>query len=65
MWGRSEAEASAMSNRPPHVKPPAHLSPNPPVPQPEPAERDADRDPLGRDPTRYGDWERKGVAVDF
>ena len=21
--------------------------------------------PLGPEPTRYGDWERKGVAVDF
>lgn len=54
-----------MSNRPPHVKPPAYLSPDKPVPAPQEAPRDADRDPLGRDPTRYGDWERKGVAVDF
>jgi hypothetical protein len=21
--------------------------------------------PVGPDPTRYGDWERKGVAIDF
>jgi hypothetical protein len=21
--------------------------------------------PAGLDPTRYGDWERKGIAVDF
>lgn len=27
-----------------------------------PAERDG---PKGEEPTRYGDWERKGIAVDF
>ena len=39
---------------------------SPPVPQPEakPAgEERGGRD--GLDPTRYGDWERKGIAVDF
>ena len=50
--------------RPPHVRPPAHLSENPPVPEPEELKR-PDQDPLGRDPVRYGDWELKGVAVDF
>ncbi|MEO7654449.1 MAG: DUF1674 domain-containing protein [Sphingomicrobium sp.] len=53
--------------RPSHVKPPRHLSPSPPVPEPEqpvsgppPAGEDQ-----GLDPTRYGDWEKKGIAVDF
>ncbi|MFT3977154.1 MAG: DUF1674 domain-containing protein [Sphingomonas bacterium] len=50
-----------MSKRPAHVKPPAHLSPNTPVPRPAPATPG----PADRDPTRYGDWELKGVAVDF
>ncbi len=53
-----------MGKRPDHVRPPAHLSKSPPVPKP---------DPLGctpkvtedLSPTRYGDWERKGIAVDF
>lgn len=52
--------------RPAHVKPPAHLSKSPPVPAsaavqsaPERGGRD------GPDPTRYGDWEHKGIAVDF
>ncbi|WP_374648832.1 DUF1674 domain-containing protein [Rhizorhabdus sp.] len=52
--------------RPPHVKAPAHLSPSPPVPQPEevrPTAESGGRD--GPDPTRYGDWELKGIAVDF
>jgi hypothetical protein len=56
-----------MGRRPPHVKPPAHLSPNPPVPEPDPidAKERGGHDPLGLDPTRYGDWELKGIAVDF
>lgn len=52
--------------RPKHVRPPAHLSPSPPVPKPEAHEAGP---PLGEegkpDPTRYGDWEKKGVAIDF
>ncbi|MET0375500.1 MAG: DUF1674 domain-containing protein [Rhizorhabdus sp.] len=53
--------------RPAHVKPPAHLSPNTPVPAPEeikPEEEWGGRK-NGMDPTRYGDWELKGIAVDF
>jgi hypothetical protein len=52
--------------RPPHVKPPAHLSKSPPVPEPAAPRGDPEhggRD--GLDPTRYGDWELKGIAVDF
>lgn len=53
--------------RPDHVKPPAHLTPSPPVPDPQAV--DPPPPPLGEqdklDPTRYGDWEKKGVAVDF
>lgn len=53
-----------MGKRPDHVKPPAYLAKSPPVPKPEPGTK-AQTDPLGEDPTRYGDWERKGIAVDF
>ncbi|MBM6576977.1 DUF1674 domain-containing protein [Microvirga sp. SRT01] len=53
-----------MGQRPDHLKPPSYLSPNPPVPQPEATPKRHD-DPLGRDPVRYGDWELKGIAVDF
>jgi len=53
--------------RPKHVKAPAHLSPSPPVPEPQPNAGAAP--PSGEearpDPTRYGDWEKKGIAVDF
>ncbi|AQR74702.1 DUF1674 domain-containing protein [Sphingomonas sp. LM7] len=50
-----------MGQRPSHVKPPKYLTESPPVPKPAPAV--PAKDPL--DPTRYGDWERKGVAIDF
>jgi hypothetical protein len=53
--------------RPKNLQPPAHLSPSPPVPEPQPT-KPADA-PIGEEerlePTRYGDWEKKGIAVDF
>jgi len=53
--------------RPKHLDAPAHLSPSPPVPEPQRA--DSGAAPNGEekrlDPTRYGDWEKKGIAIDF
>jgi len=52
--------------RPPHVRPPAHLSKSPPVPQPGEGEPLPEADSEGRlEPTRYGDWELNGLAIDF
>lgn len=52
--------------RPAHLKPPAHLSKSPPVPAPGDAPAMPATDPDGRlEPTRYGDWEHKGIAIDF
>lgn len=53
--------------RPKHLEAPAYLSPSPPIPSPQSVEtREC---PAGEeqrlDPTRYGDWEKKGIAVDF
>jgi len=52
--------------RPKHVKAPAYLSKSPPVPKPQAG---AAGKPAGEeealDPTRYGDWEKKGIAIDF
>ncbi|HEU0311572.1 MAG TPA: DUF1674 domain-containing protein [Sphingomicrobium sp.] len=52
--------------RPKHVKAPAYLSKSPPVPEPHMV---ATGQPAGEeerlDPTRYGDWEKKGIAIDF
>jgi hypothetical protein len=36
---------------------------NPPLPEPR-AVAPGD-DPDGLDPTRFGDWERNGIAIDF
>jgi hypothetical protein len=47
--------------RPKHLDPPDYLSKSPPVP--EPKEYREEKKPL--DPTRYGDWEKKGIAIDF
>ena len=52
--------------RPKHLKPPAHLSKSPPVPEPQPIEPEPPAGEEGQlDPTRYGDWEKKGIAIDF
>lgn len=48
------------TRRPAGLKMPAHWT-NPPVPEPRAPE--PSDDPL--DPTRFGDWEHKGIAVDF
>jgi hypothetical protein len=53
--------------RPKHLDAPAYLSSSPPLPQAEPVNTPAP--PAGEeerlDPTRYGDWEKKGIAIDF
>ena len=52
--------------RPKHLNPPAYLSPSPPVPAPEPVSAPPPAGEEGKpDPTRYGDWEKKGLAIDF
>ncbi len=55
-----------MAERPAHVKPPKHLSPSPPVPQPASMQMGEEHGgPKGHEPTRYGDWENKGICWDF
>jgi hypothetical protein len=50
------------TKRPAGFTKPAHWT-NAPAPQPEPVK---DRqDPAGLSPTRYGDWEKNGIAIDF
>jgi hypothetical protein len=53
--------------RPKHLDPPAYLSPSTPVPKSAPQAETAppDGEEQRLDPTRYGDWEKKGIAVDF
>jgi hypothetical protein len=41
-------------------------APKPPAPQPKAPPKPAEiGGPKGPEPTRYGDWERKGICVDF
>ena len=55
-----------MAERPPHVKPPAHLSKSPPLPPPAEVGAAAEHGgPKGKEPTRYGDWENNGICWDF
>jgi hypothetical protein len=69
--GRSNPHLGLMkrraTKRPGHLDAPAYLSASPPVPEPKPS--DEPPPPAGEehklDPTRYGDWEKKGIAIDF
>ena len=52
--------------RPDWVEAPAHLSQNPPIPEPEePRDTVEHGGKDGLEPTRYGDWESKGICWDF
>jgi hypothetical protein len=53
--------------RPKHLDPPASLSPSPPVPEPQAISDVAppDGEEQRLDPTRNGDREKKGIAVDY
>jgi len=55
-----------MGQRPPHLKPPAHWAKSELAPEPAPApEVEESGGPKGEEPTRYGDWENKGICWDF
>lgn len=55
---------SRATKRPEGFIKPAHWT-NDPVPQPAPASAKDKDDPAGLAPTRYGDWVKDGIAVDF
>jgi hypothetical protein len=50
------------TRRPDGFNKPAHWN-NDPAPRPQAAKDE--QDPSGLPPTRYGDWVRNGIAVDF
>jgi len=55
------------TKRPENFAKPSHWS-NDPAPKPkaaEPSDKPADGDKHGLSPTRYGDWEKNGIAIDF
>lgn len=51
------------TKRPEKFEKPAHWSSEPP-PEPGPM-TDLEDDPQGLSPTRYGDWVKDGIAIDF
>jgi hypothetical protein len=64
-WGMEQplpANRQRATQRPAAFAKPAHWT-NAPAPAPRVAERG--EDPDGLDPTRYGDWEKNGIAIDF
>lgn len=68
MWGASSQKGNDMGQRPAHLKPPADLPPNPPVPEPQEVAVEPQVGRNGLDPIRYGDWEHGtngGRIVDF
>lgn len=69
MWRAPASDAIGTTmpkQRPPRLKPPDYLSKSPPVPAPEPARQSQETGgPKGKEPTRYGDWEAKGICWDF
>lgn len=50
------------TTRPADFTVPAHWT-NEPAPTPQPIKQGDDPD--GIDPTRFGDWEKNGIAIDF
>ena len=50
------------SKRPKQFKKPAHWDNSPP---PAPKAAGEEKDPDGLSPTRYGDWVKNGLAIDF
>ncbi|MDB5692530.1 MAG: hypothetical protein JWO81_1593 [Alphaproteobacteria bacterium] len=55
-----------MGQRPPHLKPPKHWTKGDPAPAPGPPREETESGgPKGEEPTRYGDWENKGICRDF
>ena len=51
------------TKRPEGFEKPAYWSNDPP-PEPRPMGRE-EKDPQGLAPTRYGDWVKDGIAIDF
>ena len=51
------------TQRPEHFTKPAYWS-DAPAPKPEQMPKD-EKDPDGLSPTRYGDWVKDGIAIDF
>jgi len=62
IWWDMDNPTPRATTRPADFTRPAHWT-NDPAPAPKAIERGDDPD--GIDPTRFGDWEKNGIAIDF
>ncbi len=60
-----DPELKRATHRPAHLDAPAYLTKNSPVPAPKKVELTKEPGREKPDPVRYGDWENKGIAIDF
>ncbi len=58
-------KAERATKRPAHLNAPAYLTKNEPVPVPKQVKWEKEPGREKPDPVRYGDWENKGIAIDF
>jgi hypothetical protein len=58
-------ETPRATKRPAHLDAPAYLTKSGPVPEPKATEFTGEPGREKPDPVRYGDWENKGIAIDF
>lgn len=61
----NETEIKRATKRPAHLNAPAYLTKNSPVPKPKQVKVTGEPGREKPDPVRYGDWENKGIAIDF
>lgn len=60
----ADNDVNRSTKRPKYLDAPAYLRDNIPVPKPEKIdEKQAEK--LKTGPTRFGDWEKNGIAIDF
>jgi len=60
----TNTEFKRSTQRPAHLDAPDYLRKNTPIPKPE-AIDEVQIEKLKKGPTRFGDWEKNGVAIDF
>ena len=61
----AKIETKRATKRPAYLDAPAYLTKNTPVPAPKLVPTTAEPGRETPDPVRYGDWENKGIAIDF
>ncbi len=60
----TQSAAQRSTKRPEHLDAPSYLRKNTPVPAPQKMD-EGQVERLKTGPTRFGDWEKNGIAIDF